>query len=190
MSYPAYFTAIQKAQYYARLRPVYLDTETTGLDGRAEVVEICLVDDEGQALVDTLVRPQRPIPPEATRVNGISNAMVKDAPTWPEVWPQVAAHLCVRAAGIYNAEFDIRMLRQTNRLYGLPWFDPEPEFFCIMQLYARFHGAPGRYYGPRFQSLANAGQQCGIALPNAHRARADTLLARAILHHMAAAPVF
>ena len=38
----------------------------------------------------------------------------------------------------------------------------------------------------RWHSLDDARGQCGLDLPNAHRAHADTLLARAVLHFVAA----
>lgn len=55
-----------------------------------------------------------------------------------------------------------------------------------MELYARYYGSWNeRYSSYRWQSLENAGSQCGIAIPNSHRAKDDTLLARAVLLHMA-----
>jgi DNA polymerase III epsilon subunit-like protein len=51
-----------------------------------------------------------------------------------------------------------------------------------MKLYAQFRGeANSRTRGYRWHSLDDARAQCGLDLPNAHRARADTLLARALL---------
>jgi hypothetical protein len=91
----------------------------------------------------------------------------------------VEAILSERAVGIYNADFDLRMLRQTHRANGLPWRSPEMQPFCIMRLYADFRGTR------RFASLEEAGRQLGILLPNSHRARADSELARAVLRRMA-----
>ena len=105
--------------------------------------------------------------------------MVKDAPTWPEVWTVVQATLQGRPVGIYNAEFDLRMMAQTHRRHSMGWGYPDFQAFCIMKLYADFYGTG------RWQSLDSAGHQCRLSLPNAHRALADTLLARALLHHMA-----
>ena len=41
---------------------VVFDTETTGLDGGAEIVETSCVNRRGEVLLDTLVRPAGPIP--------------------------------------------------------------------------------------------------------------------------------
>jgi DNA polymerase III epsilon subunit-like protein len=171
--------AAQQALRWLEARPVFLDTETTGLSELSEIVEISILDEFGAVLLDTLVRPRRPIPADAMRIHGIRNEMVADAPSWLQVWPQVEAILSERAVGIYNADFDLRMLRQTHRANGLPWRSPEMQPFCIMRLYADFCGTR------RFASLEEAGRQLGIPLHNSHRARADSELARAVLRRMA-----
>ncbi|MCY4410095.1 MAG: 3'-5' exonuclease, partial [Caldilineaceae bacterium] len=63
-------------------RPLFFDTETTGLNSSAEIVEVGIVDAEGNTLLESLVRPIRRIPSDAVAVHGISNAMVRNAPTW------------------------------------------------------------------------------------------------------------
>ena len=93
-------TAILKAQEYFRARPLYLDTETTGLNPVDEIVEICIVDHDGTVLLNSLVRPTRPIPADVTRLHGITNQMVQGAPAWIEVWPAVYAILSGRQVGI------------------------------------------------------------------------------------------
>lgn len=178
--------AIAQAQIELNKKPIYLDTETTGLKDRDQIVEICLLEHDGSIAFQSLVRPTVKIPFDATRVHGITDAMVSTAPTWPEVWPHVEAILSTRRSAIYNAEFDLRLLQQSHRAHGLHW-SAGVNHFCIMKLYAQFRGEwnsrAGNY---RWHSLDDARWQCGLDLPNAHRAVADTLLARAVLHYMAA----
>lgn len=170
--------AIQTARDYANLKPVFLDTETTGLHNSAEIIEISIVDCHGSVLLDTLVKPVYSIPWDVIRVHGITDEMVVGAPLWSEVWPQVEKMLKGRYVGIYNADFDIRMMKQSHSLNGMSWTMTENRNFCIMKLYAKFYGTG------RWQKLESAGRQCGLALPNTHRAKDDTLLARAIFEHM------
>jgi DNA polymerase-3 subunit epsilon len=179
--------AIQVARQKLLLQPLYLDTETTGLGRDSEIVEICILDDQGQVIFESLVRPLRPIPPDAIQIHGITNAMVKDAPDWISVWSTVEPILAGRHVGIYNAEFDLRMLQQTHQNYRMRWPHDLPfQPFCIMRLYAQYYGEWNSQRGSyRWHSLDVAGRQCRIPLPNSHRARDDTLLARAILHHIA-----
>jgi len=181
--------AIERARQYLARQPLFLDTETTGTDELAEIVEIAIVDHEGQPLFTSLVKPQGAIPANATALHGIDNGMVQAAPPWAEIWPAVQATLSGHSVGIFNADFDLRLMRQSNRRAGLGDLPAGMNAFCIMKLYAEYYGdwnAPRASF--RWQSLEAAGRQCGIALPNAHRAQADALLARAVLLHMAAQP--
>jgi DNA polymerase-3 subunit epsilon len=175
---------IEEARRQLADRPLYLDTETTGLDGRAEIVEIAILDWDGTSLLHSLVKPRFPIPAEVTRIHGITDAHVKDAPTWADLWPQLQTILQGRRIGIYNADFDLRMMAQSHQLARLPWRQDGLNAFCIMNLYARFYGER-RYNSFRWQSLAKAAIQCRLPLANSHRAEDDARLARAVLHYVA-----
>jgi DNA polymerase III epsilon subunit-like protein len=179
-------SAIAQAQIELNKQPIYLDTETTGLKDNDQIVEVCLLEHDGSIAFQSLVKPTVMIPFDATRVHHITDAMVSHAPTWPEIWPQLESFFQQRRIAIYNAEYDLRLIEQTQRLHGQPCALPLSNF-CIMKLYAQYRGewnARQRHY--RWYSLEDARWQCGLDLPNAHRAYADTLLARAVLHFVAA----
>ena len=179
--------AVRRAQEFIAKQPLYLDTETTGISPNDNILEIAIIDHDGLVLVDTLVRPVGAITPGAQAVHGISPDMLQDAPRWGEVWDQIEAVLAGRYLGIYNADFDLRMMEQSHNRNWMQWSPPQGmEVFCIMKLYAQFYGK----WNPRrgsysWQSLDSAGRQCGIPLPNSHRAKDDTLLTRAVLQYMA-----
>jgi DNA polymerase-3 subunit epsilon len=182
--------AVESAREILSAQPVFLDTETTGLDPRSEIVEICILESDGRVLVDRLVRPTIPIPPDATRVHGIRNAMVAGEPSWAEVWPEVEQALSGRAIAIYNADYDLARMRQSHRSHRLNWQEPSGPVHCLMKLYARYHGEwdPNRR-AFRWLSLEQAARRCGIILPQRHRARQDAELARAVLEWIASHPV-
>ena len=166
--------------------PLFLDTETTGLDLEAEIVDICIADFNGAILIDTLVKPFAPIPEGATDVHGISNEMVSSARIWPEIWPEIREILSGRLVCIYNASYDMRLIKQTHRHFNMGWVSPGARAACIMKLYAIYYGEWSEHYGSyRWQSLEKAGKQCGIELQNTHRAKDDTLLAREVLLYLA-----
>jgi DNA polymerase-3 subunit epsilon len=168
-------------------RPVYLDTETTGLEVGDQIVEICLLDHDGAVLVDSLVRPTCPVAPAAAAVHGITERLLQSAPAWPEVWRDVEARLGRRPVAIYNAPFDVRMIEQSHRAHGLSGRPPSLDARCLMELYARFRGDWNeRHAAYRWHRLETAAWQCGLGTPQEHRARADALLARTLLHHVAA----
>jgi DNA polymerase III epsilon subunit-like protein len=174
------------AQELLAKHPMYLDTETTGLKDRDEVIEICVLDSNGRVSVESLVKPTVPISLDAGRVHGITQEMLQDAPSWPEIWPDVHQVLEGREIAIYNVEYDLRLIRQSHRAHGMPWTLEQTNFHCLMLLYARFYGRWNhRRGGFQWQSLELAAQQSGISLFNTHRAKDDAALARAILLHMA-----
>ena len=70
---------------------VLFDIETTGLSPvYDEIIELSAVKVKDGNIIDTfdtLIRPDRKIPRSATAVNGITNDMVKDAPTLEQKMP-------------------------------------------------------------------------------------------------------
>lgn len=176
--------AIQWArQWLARDDWVVLDTETTGLGPDAEIIEIAVLDPHGAPLLDTLVRPLGPIPPDATRVHGITDADVVDAPPFPEVSARLAHLLAGRTALIYNAAYDLRLLRQTVARHGI--VPPPVVADCVMLRYAGYWGEPGRD-GYRWQRLEAACARHGI-VGGTHRARGDCLSTYGLVRFMASA---
>jgi DNA polymerase-3 subunit epsilon len=178
--------AIESAKDIIARKPLYLDTETTGMKDHDEIIEICILNWDGEVLLDSLVNPTRMIPPDATRIHGITYSMVRNSPHWSEVWEQVVQLVSGHIVGIYNADFDIRMMKQSHNINQIKWDSSHIQPFCIMKLYAKFYGQWNDFKRSyRWQSLENAGKQCNINLPNTHRAKDDTLLTRAVLHHIA-----
>ena len=180
--------AIKTARALLAQRPVYLDTETTGLGNTDQIIDIAVVDSDGTILLDTLVRPTAPIPGEATSIHGITNEDIVDAPLYPEIRPSL--FLCIehRFVVIYNAAYDTRLMRQSMRAHGIT-VGSKIHAVCAMELYAQFYGDwNGRSY--LWQSQANAAAQLGIAIPDdLHRAAADANLCRLIVQAMANTPL-
>lgn len=96
------------------MRFVAFDLETTGtLPGVDRIVEIGAVRfDNGavDALFSTLVDPQIPIPPGASRVNGITDDMVKGQPTIESLLNPLAEFLGDDLLVAHNAPFDTQFL--------------------------------------------------------------------------------
>ena len=70
---------------------VVIDTETTGLSPFSYILEIGAVKLSGDRIIDTfstLIRPPIPIPKDVTKIHGINDHMVKDAPLIPFVIDQ------------------------------------------------------------------------------------------------------
>jgi len=177
--------AIQTARQILAQKPVYLDTETTGLSYNSEIVEIGIVDHDGMVLFESLVRPAHPIPADVIAIHNIDNEMIQGSRAWPTIWPIVRELVLNRTVATYNADYDLRILRNSLTQYGLAWKE-NLKMFCIMKLYAQFRAEWDPRRGAyRYFSLDNAGRSSGISLPNTHRATADTLLARELLLYIA-----
>lgn len=179
---------IQRAREILALNPIFLDTETTGTGPGDLICEISIVDAEGKMLYDRLVNPGRPIPAESSAVHGITDADVADEARWPELWPEIGAILKNRAIGIYNADFDMRLLRQTNQAYNLPWTLTMDQAFCMMKLFSAYYGEWNpRYNGFNSHKLEFAGKICNLAEKNTHHAIDDARLTAKLLQYLAKA---
>ncbi|MFH1738393.1 MAG: 3'-5' exonuclease [bacterium] len=174
---------IQEAKRIVAFNPIYLDTETTGFQSTAQIVEIAIVDSGGQVLLDSRIHPTFPIPPDATGIHGITDADVEDAPSFLNVAPAVFDLLHERVCVIYNSAFDSRMLKQSANLYQASrgMFDGHFAMSCAMCLYADFLQEGGKW-----QKLGNAARQCHIPVPERlHGAAVDAKLTREIMLYMA-----
>lgn len=183
-------TRMQCFQMLRNYEPVVIDTETTGLDSTAEIIEISIIDFFGNILVNTLVKPTGLICPNATKIHGIGYEEVKNAPTWPEVLPVIQQALTGKLGVIYNLDFDIRMMFQSCA----PWkITPAQNFgavgfFCAMKEYSHWvNSFDNMKKSNRWIKLEKAAQREGIHLTGeAHRSLTDcytTLnVIRAVMH--------
>ena len=94
---------------------VVFDLETTGLSPVTDqIIELSAVKVKGGAVQETfstLVNPGRPIPAAASRVNGITDAMVADAPVLKAVWGQFLAFIGDETLVGHNIHsFDMKFL--------------------------------------------------------------------------------
>jgi DNA polymerase-3 subunit epsilon len=156
---------------------VIFDTETTGVERPAEVVQLGLLDCNRDVLLDTYLKPSCPIPPAATAIHGITDAMVASAPTWPEIHEEFKEFICGRIVVVYNVVFDRKLLHLTDETWKLPRFDynvGHTRWMCAMEAYAEFWGEVHPYYGSyKWQSLSAAMSQQNLQMDKAHTAIGD-----------------
>jgi DNA polymerase III epsilon subunit-like protein len=95
-----------------------LDTETVDL--HAPVCEIAVIDAAtDETLLSSLVNPGVPISHSAFSTHGIADIDVANAPTWPDVLPELLRITMNRKILAYNADYDIRNIRAECRRYHL-----------------------------------------------------------------------
>lgn len=102
---------------------VVFDIETTGLSReRDKITEIGAVKVSGGHIVDrfsTFVNPQVPISAEITKLTGIDDAMVADAPPIDVILPQFLAFVGDSVLVAHNASFDVGFIRKNGERLGL-----------------------------------------------------------------------
>jgi DNA polymerase III subunit epsilon len=101
---------------------VVVDLETTGLRPTVDrITEIGAVKVRGGEVLGelrTFVHPGRPIPAAVTAVTGITDAMVRGAPTIDQVLPSLRTFLGDAVFVAHNAPFDLGFLRAAVAEHG------------------------------------------------------------------------
>jgi len=109
---------------------VVFDTETTGLspasDAIVQIAAVRLVNGRRleSEVFDTLVDPQRPIPPMSTEVHGITDSMVRGAPLIESVGAQFHSFAQGAVLVAHNAPFDMEFLRRQEAGIGARFDHP------------------------------------------------------------------
>lgn len=164
--------------------PVFLDTETTGLDDTAQALEIGLVNARGEKIFETRLKPTVSIDPSATAVHGISDDVLASAPSWPDIALQLQHHIGRCPLVIFNADFDTRVLKQTAAAHNDPasWLAPLT-VYCAMRLAAGYYGPTNRY---GTISLSGAVNQAGLRwIGEAHSAVTDAVMTARVVNNIA-----
>lgn len=109
-------------------RLLVVDFETTGSNPRQgdQIIQIGAVAIEDGAIVDSfssLINPEMDIPPFITQLTGITDELVKEAPTLEEVFPRFLRMLEGRAFVAHNAYFDLQFLQEALLSQGYYTFD-------------------------------------------------------------------
>jgi DNA polymerase III subunit epsilon len=159
-------------------RPVAVfDLETTGIDtDKDRIVQIAIIrvePDGRRTTFETLVNPEIPIPPEATKVHGIKDSDVQDKPTFSQIRREVEDYLKDAAlAGFNSINFDTPLLAAELRRA-----ESELDLNGVLQLDAMriFHTMERRDLTSAFRFY------CDKELIGAHSALADTEATLAIL---------
>ena len=156
---------------------IVVDVETTGMDPVIDrITEIAMMRVKGNVMEDefsTLVNPLVSIPANITRITGIDNLMVMDAPPAREVAPYVREFLGDSVFTAHNAAFDWGFVRHTlQRETGLEIVNPQ---LCTVKLSRRIlPQLPSK-------SLGVVAQHLDIRIHDRHRASGDAYATALVL---------
>ena len=147
-----------------------VDIETTGGNAlKDRITEIAVYIHDGNKIIDefsTLINPECLIPPFISRLTGISNEMVENAPRFFEVAKQLVQITDGTVFVAHNASFDYGFIRQAFKSLG---FNFSRDYLCTVNL--------SRNIIPGFKSysLGNLCNSLNINIKNRHRASGDAL---------------
>ena len=156
----------------------FLDVETTGLSPRtSRVCEVALIGFQGGCRVghfSSLVNPGLAIPPETTKIHGITDEMVRNSPAFPALAPRLLGLLEGSVIVAHNAEFDLSFMEMEFARAGLKL----PELPVIDTLHIARH--LGGFSNHRLGTIA---KELSISAENWHRALSDVEMTRKIFEH-------
>ncbi|MFN4083180.1 MAG: exonuclease domain-containing protein [Bacteroidia bacterium] len=145
-----------------------VDIETTGGQPSANAItEICIIIHNGKQVVqrfETLINPEIPIPYYIEAFTGITNQMVKDAPTFYEVAPKISELLKDKVFVAHNVNFDYNFIKHQLHLCNISF---DAKRLCTVRLSKKI------FPGKKSYSLGNLTASLNIVLNNRHRAGGD-----------------
>ena len=155
-----------------RLSYVVVDTETTGgshwlHDKITEIAAVVVRNGEIVEVFETLVNPQRPIPPFVSRLTNITWDMVKDAPTFDRVVPDLMRVLEGNVFVAHNANFDWRFI--TSEISRTTGRQLRGRRLCTVKMARKVLPQLSR------RSLDHLARFYGVEIRNRHRAGGDAL---------------
>ncbi|HEY6977140.1 MAG TPA: 3'-5' exonuclease [Chitinophagaceae bacterium] len=151
-------------------RPIgFIDLETTGVNiSTDKIIEIAIVKilpDGSKLSKRKLLNPQIPIPASSTAVHGITDEMVKNAPTFKQVANEIRQFIDNCDLGGYNSNrFDIPMLIEEFMRAGLDFSTDGRKMLDVQKI---FHMMEQRTLGAAYRFY------CDKCLDEAHSAEAD-----------------
>jgi len=151
---------------------VVVDTETTGgshwlHDKITEIAAVVVRNGEIVEVFETLVNPQRPIPPFVSRLTNITWDMVKDAPTFDRVVPDLMRVLEGNVFVAHNANFDWRFI--TSEISRTTGRQLRGRRLCTVKMARKVLPQLSR------RSLDHVARFYGVEVRNRHRAGGDAL---------------
>ena len=159
---------------------VIVDLETTGgAHVENHITEIGMVRYKNGEIVDsyeTLINPERPIPPFIARLTGITDDMVADAPTFLNKADEIAEFIGDAIFVAHNVGFDYNFLKKEFKTIGR---DFNQKRLCTVRLSRKIMpGLPSYSLGKLCNSL-------GISIKNRHRALGDAMATAKLFHLIA-----
>jgi DNA polymerase-3 subunit epsilon len=158
-----------------------LGLATTGEGKLDEIIEVCLVDLDGNILMDQLIRPTVTVSEQAHKINGISFNDLVDEPSYLSIYTELLELVEGKVVCIYNADIGARIIRQTSQKYNLESpLNYTEDIFCIMENYSEIKDEYDKDWSrKKYKSILEAAREENIEYDSERgtRARVEALIA-------------
>lgn len=161
------------------LRPIYFDTETTGVKfDRDKIIELAAYDPVLNKTFCEFINPGIPIPQEATNIHHITDEMVKNAPSFKEIALKF----------LEFCEGDVVLVAHNGDTFDIPFLDFE--FKTAGLQLPKYPSVDTLKWSRKYRtdlpkhSLQFLREAFNIPANNAHRALDDVMVLHAVFSNM------
>ena len=170
---------------------VVFDTETTGLapsrDRIIELAAIRFVSGVPTEIFETFITPEKPISPEASAINHVTDEMVAEAPTISQVLPSLESFVGKSPLVAHNLAFDLKFIYYS----GSNIIDTPRKYFDTLKISQKMLKRPKSQYDKELEmwetgydsdydihdyKLETLADYYNITFPCKHRAAADAIV--------------
>lgn len=149
---------------------IIVDIETTGNNYKfGKITELAIYQHNGQKITNhfnTLINPEMDIPFYITKLTGIDNNMVKNAPKFYDVARNIVELTASRTFVAHNVNFDYNFIKEEFARLG---YNFDRKTLCTVKLSKKL--LPGH----QSYSLGKLCSDLGIEINDRHRASGDAL---------------
>ena len=167
-----HITNITRETNISKLFPiVFIDVETTGIRIQGNsIIEVSAIRFENSfnhpsSCFTSLTKPPKKIPPDATAINGITNEMVENSPSFEQIAESFSNYISGCNVVGHNLPFDLKFL-----LCSGAEFSSKVRYYDTLELAQR---AFVRYVDVPDYKLDSLLNRFGIYRDNAHRSLSD-----------------
>jgi DNA polymerase III epsilon subunit family exonuclease len=155
----------------------FLDIETTGISKKSKIIEIAILKfiKNKKIKYESLINPRCKIPNKISKINNITNKMVKNSPFFNDVSEYIFMFIKHNIIICHNAFFDLFFIKKELYQSGI----------LLKQIYYIDTLAIARkYFNFKSNKLINIAQSLNIKTKQTHRAMNDVLATISIAKYM------
>lgn len=161
-----------------QMRFAITDIETLGTaPGERTIIEIAICLHDGEKVIDryeTLINPDKKIPPFIVSLTGINDGMLRHAPSFEDVADEIYDFLKDAVFVAHNVNFDFGFIKAEFDALGIQW---KPKKLCTVRL------AKKSFPGHRKYGLSSMCEFFNIPNHAAHRAMGDAQATAILFDH-------